>query len=264
MNDEKIINVAPDENPAQPNHHESENPSTRSLVGKIARLPNDLREQVNQRLLDGGPLADILAWLNQLPAVKEVLAAKFGGQAINHQNLSNWRQGGYQDWLKEQKSLARLQRASQYASKISGAAHGRIADGASALISCQILELFDNADSGQLSPGDLAKMAFAVSALRTADQNQVRLKYEQTRVFQGNERLVLSWDKFLRDRISIVQRALNDAIAKDIQAADIDNGEKIELLGYEMFGKKWQGREIPVPEPPPSNTKVPKNSKTQP
>jgi len=31
-----------------------------------------------------------------------VLAAEFGGSRINAQNLSNWRRGGYQHWLKQQ------------------------------------------------------------------------------------------------------------------------------------------------------------------
>jgi hypothetical protein len=243
-------------------HNEPEDASTRSPVGKIARLPNALREQINQRLLDGCPLAGILTWLNELPAVKGLLTAKFDGQPINHQNLSNWRQGGYQDWLKEQKSLARLKRARQYASKLSHTDRGQIAAGASALISCQILEQFDPAANGQPSPGDLAKMAFAVSALRTADQNQVRLKYEETRVFQGNEQLVLAWDKHLRDCVAIALRVLNDAQAKAIQEADIDNGEKIELMGHHLFGDKWQGRAIP--QPYLANPDAPENTKTQP
>jgi hypothetical protein len=235
----------------------------RSSTSKIARLPNVIREQLNQRLLDGHPTAAILPWLNDLPPVKEILAAHFAAAPINKQNLSNWRKAGYQDWLKEYNSIARMERARQYASKISRAARGKIAAGAGALISCQILEHLDNAAAGQHSPADLAKMAFAVSALQTADQNNLRLKYEQTRVFQGNEQLALAWDKHLRDRIAVVQRALNDALAKDIQAADIDNGEKIELLGHEMFGKKWQGRAVPVPEPPPSHQKRPETPNPQ-
>jgi len=261
MNDEIIVqNVTPDENPAQPNHND--NPRHAS-TGKIARLPNDIREQLNQRLLDGHPVATILPWLNGLSLVKEILAAHFAAAPINKQNIFAWRRTGYQDWLKEWKSIARLERARQYASKISDATRGKIAEGASALIACQVLELFDHAATGRHSPNDVAKMAFAVSALRTADQNQVRLEYEKTRVFQGNEQLVLAWDKFLRPQIAAVQRALKDAICKDIEAADIDNGEKIELLGYKLFGNKWRGREVPVPEPPPSNQKPPENSNPQ-
>ena len=70
--------------------------------GKIARLPRNIRDELNHRLDDGEPGGRILAWLDALPAVQAVLAAEFGGGAINPQNLSNWRKGGYQHWLKQQ------------------------------------------------------------------------------------------------------------------------------------------------------------------
>ena len=70
--------------------------------GKIARLPRNIRDELNHRLDDGEPGGRILAWLDALPAVQAVLAAEFGGGAINPQNLSNWRKGGFQHWLKQQ------------------------------------------------------------------------------------------------------------------------------------------------------------------
>ena len=70
--------------------------------GKIARLPQVIREQLNRRLDDGESGGGLLEWLNALPAVQAVLAAEFGGSRINAQNLSNWRKGGYQYWLKQQ------------------------------------------------------------------------------------------------------------------------------------------------------------------
>ena len=70
--------------------------------GKIARLPRNIRDELNHRLDDGEPGGRILAWLDALPAVQTMLNAEFGGGRINAQNLSNWRKGGYQDWLKQQ------------------------------------------------------------------------------------------------------------------------------------------------------------------
>jgi hypothetical protein len=241
MNDETVTN-----------DNEGRDASNRSSVGKIARLPNDIREQLNQRLLDGQPADVILPWLNDLPLVKAILAAQFDGAPISRQNLDKWRHGGYRDWLKEWKSAVRLQRAGKYAAKISRAGRGKIAAGAATLIAHQILELFDTATTGQHSLSDLAKMAFAITALRNADQSDVRLKHGQTRVFQGNEWLVLEWDKHMRDCVATAQRVLGDALAKEIQDADIDNAEKIELLGHHLFGKKWYGRKLPEPEPPVS------------
>jgi len=67
-------------------------------TGKIARLPREIREQLNQRLDGGEPGNRLVAWLNELPEVRALLAAEFGGGVIKEQNLSNWKQGGFRDW----------------------------------------------------------------------------------------------------------------------------------------------------------------------
>jgi hypothetical protein len=68
-------------------------------TGKIARLPHDIREELNRRLNAGETGRALLAWLNEQPQVRAVLAADFGGLPINDPNLTAWRQGGYQEWL---------------------------------------------------------------------------------------------------------------------------------------------------------------------
>src|SRR4051794_1220467 len=77
-------------------------------TGKIARLPLALREQINQRLADGEPGPDLLAELNGLEPVRQMLAAQFDGKPINAQNLTEWKQGGYRDWERavENRALA--------------------------------------------------------------------------------------------------------------------------------------------------------------
>jgi hypothetical protein len=69
--------------------------------GKIAHLPNDIREQLNLRLLEGEIGRELTAWLNALPAVKSILASQFNGSDISEVNLTHWRQGGYLQWLTE-------------------------------------------------------------------------------------------------------------------------------------------------------------------
>jgi hypothetical protein len=73
--------------------------------GKIARLPRAVRQQVNTHLDDGMEAEPLLAWVNALPETQALLREKFDGKAINPQNLSEWRQGGYQDWLRNQQRL---------------------------------------------------------------------------------------------------------------------------------------------------------------
>jgi len=69
--------------------------------GKIAHLPNHVREQLNLRLLDGETGRELAAWLNALPEVQSVLGSQFNGAPVSEVNLTHWRQGGYLQWLTE-------------------------------------------------------------------------------------------------------------------------------------------------------------------
>ena len=70
-----------------------------SRIGKIARLPQKIRDQINEKLHNGIHGVEILYWLNELPVVQAILQEGFGGEPISPQNLSNWNQGGYLDWV---------------------------------------------------------------------------------------------------------------------------------------------------------------------
>jgi hypothetical protein len=83
----------------------SPTPSTRmSRIGKIARLPRHIREQLNRRLDDGEQGARLVDWLNKLDEVHDLLHEDFGGRPVTEQNLSDWRQGGFLDWKQHQQS----------------------------------------------------------------------------------------------------------------------------------------------------------------
>jgi hypothetical protein len=223
---------------------EAADESARALRGKIARLPKSIREKLNRRLDDGEPLSTLVDWLNVLPAVKKVLTTHFGGVAINHQNISNWRASGFQRWVKKQEFVAELKVLSEEATDFYASAGSTLARGTASIAAAKILKMLHTIRPEDCTPTELVKIAFAITGLVQAEQNNERLKNEKTRVYQGNERLVLSWDKHLRDCVATAQRVLNDTLAKEIQDADIDNSEKIELLGHHLFGQKWVGREV--------------------
>jgi len=67
--------------------------------GKIARLPRDIRDQLNQRLEQSEESPQLLAWLNALPETQKIVQNDFASVPISPQNLSQWRQGGFQEWL---------------------------------------------------------------------------------------------------------------------------------------------------------------------
>jgi hypothetical protein len=74
-------------------------------TGKIARLPRAIREELNHRIRDGEKAKKLAAWLNELPDVNAVLAAEFDGRPIREQNLSEWKKGGYREWLAHQDAI---------------------------------------------------------------------------------------------------------------------------------------------------------------
>ncbi len=74
-------------------------------TGKIARLPRLIRNELNQRLDNGQEGKKLVRWLNRLPEVREVMAESFGGKPVTEQNLSDWRAGGFAEWVGRQEFL---------------------------------------------------------------------------------------------------------------------------------------------------------------
>jgi hypothetical protein len=70
----------------------------RKRWGKIARMPFEVREWLNEQIRDGAKYADVVAAL----AVK-------GYEGCTKFDLSTWKRGGYQDWAREQERVTALQ-----------------------------------------------------------------------------------------------------------------------------------------------------------
>jgi len=84
----------------------------RARTGKIARLPAAVRHELNRRLNNGALGRELVPWLNALPGVQQVLAHRFAGHPITEDNISAWRQGGFQDWLLQEERRDRLRELS--------------------------------------------------------------------------------------------------------------------------------------------------------
>jgi hypothetical protein len=114
--------------------------------GKIARLPWKIREEVNHRLRDNVSGGAICKWLNGLPAAKTVCEefARRRGCAespITPNQLSEWRRGGFQDWLREQQVLKSTREMARWSAKLAKDSGGELSEGAAVLLGGQLLKL---------------------------------------------------------------------------------------------------------------------------
>lgn len=97
-----------------------------SRIGKIARLPKAVRDELNRRLEDGEEGKALVAWLNGHAEVQSVLKAQYDGRAINEPNLTAWRQGGFLDWLRQQEALGVAERLVEETSELGALSQGRL------------------------------------------------------------------------------------------------------------------------------------------
>jgi len=214
--------------------------------GKIARLPHALREQVNLRLLDGQTGPVILKWLNSQDDAKKIWANEFEGSPASAQNLSEWRLGGYKDWLRRRERADHLRTLSAFASDLARAG-GSVADGAAAILGGHILEALEQAgnlavtggtDDAEKDPASgLAKMASAVASLQSAGVARARLELDKKRVRQKDNSLALDREKF---ESQTVAKFLDWAKSPEA-AAILDSGKprhvQMDALRALMFGR---------------------------
>jgi len=86
--------------------------------GKIGRLPFNIREDLNHRIMDNVPTNEILIWLATDAMVTDVLRQLFEGRKITEQNLSEWRQGGYQEWLTYRSTIENVRDLAENATRV--------------------------------------------------------------------------------------------------------------------------------------------------
>lgn len=161
--------------------------------GKIARLPRELREELNRRLEDGERGGPLLAWLNALPAVRAVLAREFGGCAISKQNLCEWRAGGFAEWQTRQETLAQARELAADANEITVATDGKLTDHLATVLAARYAAALAGWD-GEVTEDFRRKLRALrglcqdIVELRRGDHSGARLKMEQERLEREREK----------------------------------------------------------------------------
>jgi hypothetical protein len=144
---------------------------TRRRRGKIARLPRQIREQINAMLDDGLSHADIIARLGD------------HGKNLNRQNLINWQQGGFKDWLKDQPWLDELHASLDFANNVLDDSDSPKIREASLVIAVkqmyELIKSFEPADFKQQLSEDPAAYSRILNSL--AKLAEVGLRYDRER-----------------------------------------------------------------------------------
>jgi hypothetical protein len=181
--------------------------------GKIARLPHALREELNTRLHDGEPGSALLPWLNGLPAVQAVLAAHFGGRPVSESNVSEWRLGGYADWLRLQEARAWLGSFREEAAALAdGEAAPPLATALAAPLTIALGRCLQQVTS---APGDSAQLAALLELSRELTRLR-RCTLAEQRGLVDHERWAAEKHKFLQieeDKIARNKRLIAQALA---------------------------------------------------
>jgi len=225
--------------------------NTTTRVGKIARLPCHIRKQLNRRLQDGEPGKSLVEWINGLENVQEVLNTQFGGRPVTEQNLSDWKQGGYQDWLRHEESRQLITSLAEQ-QELDEAADGVvISDHFAALLSAEFLSLTRKMMEEKAGPEKrwqyLRDVLRELSQLRRDDHRAVRTVIKRERwnheIEREEEEDLKRQKKEHKDRMI------------DICFSNMRNGAMAEAFGGGEYGKKMADLlhrikfDLPLPDP---------------
>lgn len=158
--------------------------------GKIARLPREIRDELNHRLENGEQGSPLLRWLNQLPEVKRLLAQEFDKVEISRQNVCEWRAGGFLEWQAQQDLLAQTRTFAADAGELADADDRPLTDHLATVLAARYAALLvrwngDVNDSIDRQLRALNGLVQAIAQLRRGDQASARIRIEEQRLEQA-------------------------------------------------------------------------------
>ncbi len=212
-------------------------------TGKIARLPLEVKNELNRRLRDGESGPSLLKWLNSLPETKTVMAAQFHGQPATEQNLSQWRKGGYVQWLTQQEILASVNQTLDDAAQIKDATPGSLTDAMARLLTARLsvvlADLKTHGADGKINYESLHALCVDLVELRRGDHNAERLRIERERLDMEREHQAAMRERTMQERVEeFWEWASHEDIRHEICRGYKTSEERMKLLVRLMFGER--------------------------
>jgi len=209
--------------------------ATRYYRSKIGRLPFAIRTELNERIRDGATGPVILGWLNGTPEMTAV-RAETGCADLNAQNLTDWRNTGYADWLDEQDKTERLRSMASLSQSIVAQTGGDPAAVGARILTAKLLDALEEANP--VTQGELVK---AFSSLRAGENDARRTELAGEKQQIDKERLALDRQKFQSQTVTSFMKKWysDDRIRAVMENKTLDNDAQTAALGKLMFGELW-------------------------
>lgn len=196
--------------------------------GKVAHLPASVREELNIRMNDGATGPQLTKWLRTLDNKQ--------ASAITEQNLSEWRKGGFQDWLNTEQRMDSIRRKAELSMRMARAAGGSLGETIIAQIAGKIDERLD-----ALTDAELENIKPLLDSILAAE----KLKLDRLRVAQKDEEIELSRKKFQRETCELLIQYHDDEKVQKVLESSSDKEVKMEALVNILFGQRPESVERP-------------------
>ncbi len=199
-------------------------PTGRARTSKIARLPADIRAELNERLLEAEPPAAILEWLNGLSEVQRVLAQSFDSQPITEVNLSRWRQGGYAGWLEQRNTQEAVEAVATAAAGVKGPAAENLNRHLAVVLSARLFVEMQRCGAMPEGPdktASLHKLVMSYALLRRAEYYGEKVRLD-------------------REKLKMLEERLRQEAEKNRKRSPEEQEDRInKILGTGRFAANW-------------------------
>ena len=219
--------------------------------GKIARLPEPLRTDVNRALQRGDDTATVLDWLNREPRTLQVLRKWFQGRPVSPQNLSHWRRGGYENWRRHQQACQMAHRMVDQFDGMEEVLEGRpLSNRISRALMAELIGLMEvvgrEAPTAAQRLEQLGKAVGILHRIQQAEARTGRLTLDRIKAETKAMEKVIPWNR--RHQVEPVMGLLLKENARCVLASSPGYDPRVRGLLDECFGSEQALYEKKAPE----------------
>lgn len=205
----------------------------RTAVGKIGRMPADIRREVSRRLADNETAQSVIDWIETQTSARNVLDEQFDGAKVLPQNLSEWKKNPeYQRYVQQLEQIAHTKGLAEFSLSLAREAGG-INAGAVAVIGGKIMQMLE---TGEAEATDA--LINSVSRLRSREQEDAKQALRKRVVDQNDRKLQLAEKQFQTRTCELFLKWYDDKRVKEIVEGKASTSVKMESLKAALFGQQ--------------------------